>query len=72
MSKELKLKVVLAFGQLRFYPDCEVSKGLAELADRTSLTRKQVELLKRLGYSLSIQNEFNDLIDTLRSETERK
>lgn len=46
------LKHIIAYGNHRYYPDCELSKMLCELLNRKSLTQEQVELIEKHGYKV--------------------
>ena len=42
------------YGQEAIYPACEASKVFAALAGTKTLTRKDIDLIKQLGYSVAV------------------
>lgn len=52
---KLKLEKQSSYGRTRIYPACDKSKLLAELAKRTCFDDESIEILKKLGYSVTIK-----------------
>jgi hypothetical protein len=55
MSITVKLKS--NYGQQAIYPVCDKAKLFAELSDKKTLTPATIELIKRLGYTVNVQQE---------------
>ena len=45
------------YGSERFYPECEKAAVLARLAHRRTFTRRELALIKELGYRIVIKQE---------------
>lgn len=45
------------YGSERFYPECEKAALLARLAHRRTFTRKELFLIKELGYTIVVKHE---------------
>jgi hypothetical protein len=45
------------YGSERFYPECEKAALLARLAHRRTFTRKELFLIKELGYTIVVKQE---------------
>lgn len=45
------------YGSERFYPECEKAALLARLAHRRTFTRKELALIKELGYTIVVKHE---------------
>lgn len=57
MSKEkteIKIYKTNKFGRPRFYPDCEISHGVANLLRQKTFTRENLEDLSKIGYKVVI------------------
>ncbi len=52
---KIKLEKRKSYGHERIYPACETSKLLAELRGKPCFDEDSIELLKRLGYILTIK-----------------
>ena len=48
----LTVRIVERYGRETIYPECEVSRGFAVLLKQTTLTREDIENIKRLGYEI--------------------
>lgn len=59
MSNDLELTVkhVSRYGVETFYPECELSRLFADLLNQKTLTRKNVEMIKRLGFVIKTKEE---------------
>jgi len=44
------------YGKETIYPACEVSEQLALLAGTKTLTRDSINIIKKLGYTINVQN----------------
>lgn len=53
--KTIKVKIKNVYGNETIYPECETAKTLARLAGTTTLTRKAIELIKALGYTVEVK-----------------
>ena len=55
----------IAYGQERFYPENDHAKAIIELIGRPSLTRRQLEVCKKLGFKIykESQNEKDELFE---------
>ncbi len=45
------------YGSERFYPECEKAALLARLAHRRTFTRKELALIKALGFTIVVKHE---------------
>jgi hypothetical protein len=45
------------YGTERFYPECEKAAILARLAHRRTFTRRELTLIKELGYKIVVKQE---------------
>lgn len=45
------------YGTERFYPECEKAMVLARLAHRRTFTRRELSLIKELGYRIVVKQE---------------
>jgi len=45
------------YGSERFYPECEKAALLARLAHRRTFTRKELALIKELGFRIVVKQE---------------
>lgn len=45
------------YGQRRIYPVCPVAKIFAAMVQRTTLTDRDLEHIKRLGYSIEVSTQ---------------
>lgn len=52
----MKIQVTIknVYGNDLIYPVCETSKNLADLADKRTLTHREIKIIKRLGYSIEV------------------
>ena len=57
MEKILSVSVETNYGTRRVYPKCNVSRTLAEIAGTTTLTDRDIELIKQLGYTFRVVTE---------------
>jgi hypothetical protein len=57
----LKVKYYQVYGNETFYPACETSELFAKLLKQKSLTRKNIEVIKKLGYTIEVKQELTTL-----------
>jgi hypothetical protein len=43
------------YGTERVYPVCETARAFAEATGTTTLTRRHIEIIKRLGFTIEIE-----------------
>ena len=48
------VKIRNVYGNERIYPVCETANAFAELAGTKTLTRRHVEIIKRLGFTIDV------------------
>lgn len=54
----LKVRVKGPFGRELIYPDCDLSRLFCELLGQKTLTREDIDVIKRLGYEfIAIHDE---------------
>jgi len=56
-SRVLQVRVTEKYGRETIYPDCERSRLFAELLKQTTLTRTNIEVIKKLGFEFKTRNE---------------
>ena len=54
---ELLVSIETNYGTRRVYPKCNTSRTLAEIAGTTTLTDRDVSLIKQLGYTFRVVTE---------------
>ena len=54
---ELLVSIETNYGTRRVYPKCHTSRTLAEIAGTTTLTDRDVSLIKQLGYTFRVVTE---------------
>jgi len=54
---ELLVSIETSYGTRRVYPKCSTSRTLAEIAGTTTLTERDVNLIKQLGYTFRVVTE---------------
>jgi hypothetical protein len=54
---ELLVSIETSYGTRRVYPKCSKSRTLAEIAGTTTLTDRDVNLIKQLGYTFRVVTE---------------
>ena len=52
---ELIIQIKTNYGKEAIYPACDKSKTFAKLIGSKTLTRENIELIKSLGYSFTVQ-----------------
>ena len=53
----IKVQIKSNYGQEAIYPLCEVGFNITQLTGRKTLTRTDIKVLKRLGYSIEVQSQ---------------
>lgn len=53
-QKEIKVSVTSGFGKEFFYPECDISKLLSDLAQQRSFTLADIELIKKIGFEVEV------------------
>lgn len=53
---EVKVRVKLAYGREIIEPVDDAGKLFAKLAKQTTLTRREIDLIKELGFKVSVVN----------------
>ena len=54
---ELLVSIETSYGTRRVYTKCSTPRTLAEIAGTTTLTDRDVQLIKRLGYTFRVVTE---------------
>jgi hypothetical protein len=54
---EMLVSIETSYGTRRVYPKCKTSRTLAEIAGTTTLTDRDVSLIKQLGYTFRVVTE---------------
>lgn len=57
MDKTLRIQIKEPYGVETIYPVCDVARLFCELLRQKTLTRRDVEVLKRLGYVFEVVTE---------------
>ena len=50
----IKVEIKNVYGNETIYPVCEIAKVFATLAKQTTLTQREINLIKRLGYTIEV------------------
>lgn len=54
---ELKVKIKTVYGNETIYPTCEKGELLASFKGQKTFTRKDVDTLKKLGYTFIVEQQ---------------
>jgi hypothetical protein len=54
---EIIVKITQNYGTEAIYPVCEAAQTFARLAGTKTLTRGTIALIKRLGYTVNVQQD---------------
>ena len=54
MNKTIKVEIKSVYGKETIYPACQISSVFASLAKQTTLTAREVKLIKELGYEIEV------------------
>lgn len=46
----IEIDAVTKFGTMFYYPHCKIAKGFANLLKQTSLTRRNLDDIKKMGF----------------------
>ena len=52
---KITVKIKSSFGNRRIYPVCETAQAFADIAGTNTLTDTTLRIIKRLGYSIEIE-----------------
>lgn len=55
LPQYLEVRVERPYGIRTIYPECPVSRLFAELLKQKTLTRRDIELIKRLGFEVRVK-----------------
>ena len=53
----IKVEIKKQYGTERIYPRCETSELLCRLIQQSSFTRRDIDLIKQLGYKIELVTE---------------
>lgn len=53
----ITVRITNNYGTRTVYPVCNTAKLLAELAGTKTLTTQAIEIIKRMGYTINVQQE---------------
>lgn len=51
----ITIEIKSVYGRDLIYPACEISRQFAALVDHKTLTRSQLEIIKKIGYGVEIK-----------------
>lgn len=51
----ITVRITTNYGQRAVYPVCESAKALTALTGRKTFTERDITLIKRLGYTISVE-----------------
>lgn len=54
MNNEIQVEIKTIYGEERIYPACHTSHLLAEMLNQRTLTRKNIEKIKGMGFTVSV------------------
>lgn len=54
MTRDLKVSVARPYGVETIYPECETSRLFARLLGQRTLTTKDIQVIKDLGYKFEV------------------
>ena len=57
----LKVKIKSVYGNDVVYPDCDISRTFVSLLGRKTLTSRDIDHIKALGYKIVVNNEVVEL-----------
>lgn len=58
---EILVSIKTVYGREKIYPVCTHAKLFTDIAGTTTLTREKINLIKKLGYEIKIQNQEHDI-----------
>ena len=53
----ITVRITSNYGTRTIYPVCETAKLLAELAGTKTITTQALDIIKRMGYAINVQQE---------------
>lgn len=54
---KITVEIKMVYGNERIYPVCDKALLLAKLAGSVTLTRSSIDIIKKLGYEISVKNQ---------------
>lgn len=54
---EIQIELKNIYGENKFYPICEKSKVFADLLEQKTLTKKDLEQIKKLGFEITLVHQ---------------
>ena len=51
---EIQIEIKNIYGENKFYPICEKSKIFADLLEQKTLTKRDLEKIKKLGFQITL------------------
>ena len=57
---EITIRLKSNYGQQVAYPACEQSKLFATIAETKTLTRRTLQLIKKMGYQINVEQQSVD------------
>ncbi len=57
MDNKILISIKNVYGKETIYPECETAKNLAEIAGQKTLTEKTISLIKKMGYTIELQQQ---------------
>ena len=52
----IKVEIKSVFGNEKIYPACPVAEGFCKLINQKTLTERDINCIKELGYEVQVQN----------------
>ena len=52
---KIKVKIGKSYGQERIYPVCDKAKTFAKIANRTCLSRQNIDDIKGMGFEVEVE-----------------
>ena len=59
--KEITVRITKNYGVEVIYPVCENAQVFAQIAGTRTLTKETIDKIKRLGYTVNVQQEVTQL-----------
>lgn len=61
MPNSIQVTIKNVYGEERIYPACHTSHLLAELLNQRTLTRKNIDVIKSMGFTVNVEPAVNTL-----------
>ena len=55
MTKSITVKILNIFGNERIYPVCENAHNFSFIANRKTLSRADIKLIKKIGFEIVVE-----------------